>query len=140
MAVLDIRSDLQPIVANVALVTGNGTTNGAAIDTAQFELGMMFVPSVGNFTDGVYDFVVQASEDNTFATGVTTYVDGDDELIGTLAGLQLIAASANSDILPTLGLFSNPRYVRINVVASGVTTGADVTVILVQKGENMAVV
>ncbi len=140
MATNDIRSNLEQSIANAAAVTGDGTTNGVAIDTADFELGLMFAPVVTNYTDGTYDFTLQASEDSTFATGVTTYVDGDDELIGTLAGLQVSAANVNADVLPTLGLFSNPRYVRINVVGSSVTTGADVTVVATQKAETMPTV
>ena len=140
MAVKDIRSNLQHTVANAAAVTGDGTTTGVAVDTQAFELGLMFTSSVSNYTDGTYNFTLQSADDSAFTVNLTNHVDGDDNMIGTLAGMTQTAANANSDVLKTVGLFSNRQFVRMNVVATVVTTGADVTVIATEKGENMPVV
>lgn len=140
MSIKDIRSNLQQTVATVALVTGDGTSNGSSIDTANFELGTMFTPSVGNYTDGTYNFTLDESATGAFAGEEVAIVDGSDKLIGTLAGLVLVAAVAEGDVLPTVGVISNLEFLRMNVVATIVTTGADVTVIVTEKGEEMPVV
>lgn len=137
MAVKDIRSSLQTILANLAVVTGNGTTNGGIIDTADFERGLMFNMGIVGFTDGVYDVVIEESDDSGMAGAVA--VTGD-KLIGTLAGMSLNAESVNLDVLPSIGVISNLRYVRINVVATGVTTGGTAVVTATQMGEHLPVV
>lgn len=139
MAVKDIRSDLQQNIALTVAVTGDGTTNGFAIDTADFELGLMFSVLVNNFTDGSYTFTLEESDDSAFTTPVAI-VDGDDKLIGTLAGLIATAASASGSILKTIGVVSNLQFVRLNVVAASVTTGANIVSIATQKGEFRPVV
>ena len=139
MAVKDIRSDIQQNIALTVAVTGNGTTNGFAIDTADFELGLMFNVLVNNFTDGSYAFTLEESVDSAFTVPVAI-VDGSDKLIGTLAGLTATAASVSGAILKTIGVISNLQFVRLNVVATGVTTGADIVSVASQKGEVMPVV
>lgn len=140
MSVKDIRSNLQVTAANVALITGNGTTNGASIDTAAFELGTMFNTSLGNFTDGTYNFALEESDTGAFGGEEVAIVDGSPKLIGTLAGLVLTAATANSGVLPSLGVISNLRFLRMNVVATSVSTGADAFVMVTEKGEEMPVI
>lgn len=139
MSVKDIRSNLQQNVALTAAVTGNGTTNGAIIDTANFELGLMFNTFVNGFTDGSYTFTLEEDDVVGFGTA-TAIVDGDDRLIGTLAGLAVSAASASGAILNTLGVIGTKQFVSLNVVAAGVTTGADIVSVVTQKGEVMPVV
>lgn len=136
MAVKDIRSDLKQNVALTVAVSGNGTTNGAAIDTAEFELGLMFNVAVNNFTDGSYTFVLEESVDSAFTVPIA--ISGD-KLIGTLANLTAIAASVAGAALKTIGVISNLQFVRINVVAAGVSTGADILATVTQKAENMPV-
>lgn len=139
MAVKDIRSDIQQNIALTVAVTGNGTTNGFAIDTADFELGLMFNVLVNNFTDGSYAFTLEESVDSAFTVPVAI-VDGSDKLIGTLAGLTATAASVSGAILNTIGVISNLQFVRLNVVAASVSTGADIVSVVSQKGEVMPVV
>jgi len=86
MSVKDIRSNLRVKAANVAVVSGNGTTNGISLDTANHELGTMFTPSLGNFTDGVYNFTLEESATGAFGGEEVAITDGSDKLIGTLAG------------------------------------------------------
>ena len=75
-----------------------------------------------------------------FAGEEVAIIDGSDKLIGTLAGLTLTAAVAEGDVLPSIGVISNLQFLQFNVVATDVTTGADVTVIVTEKGEEMPVV
>lgn len=147
MPVKDIRSNLKAVLAMVRQQIGTGDTtavNGGIIDTAEYELGIMFAVSVDTFVAAGVTFDIQASDDPTFATGVTTYVDGDLELLGTLANLAPTVDTSEVDdvsnfeeagfFLKTIGLISNPRYVRIRAVSDG-TGDAFVTVVALEKGE-----
>ena len=138
MAVKDIRSDLQQQLAILAAVSSDTTTAGFIFDTADFELGLMFGVSLTAFTDGVYNFTIEESDDSGMS-GAVAITDAD-RLIGTLAGLALTAVTAAGDILPTIGVISNLRFVRLNVVSTGTTSGATVVAVATQKGELMAVV
>lgn len=138
MAVKDIRSNLQEQLAILAAVSTNTTTNGFIFDTANFELGLMFAVSLTAFTDGAYNFTLEESSDAGMSGAVA--VTDADKLIGTLAGLALTAVTAEGDILPTVGVISTLRYVRLNVVSTGVTSGATVVAVATQMGEEMPVV
>lgn len=140
MSVQDIRSDLEQRAANVAVVSGNGTSNGQSIDTAKHELGTMFTVSVGNYSDGTYNFALEESATGAFGGEEVAIVDGSDKLIGTLAALVLTAATANNGVLPSIGVISNLQFLRLNTVATSVSTGADVLAIVTQKGEEMPVI
>ena len=140
MSVKDIRSTLETRAANVAVISGNGTTNGQSIDTADHELGTMFTTTLGNFTDGDYNFTLDESDTGAFGGEEVAIVDGSDKLIGTLAGLVLDAATSNNDVLPSLGVISNKRFLRLNAVATNVSTGADVLALVTQMGEEMPTV
>jgi hypothetical protein len=137
MAVHDIRSDIQQNLAFLAAIGSDTTTNGFIFDTADFENGLMFAPFSTAYTDGTYDFTIEEGEDSGLsdATAVPTA-----KLIGSLADLQQTAVTAEGDVLKTIGVFSNKRYVRINVVSTSVTTGATLGVVVSQRGENMPVV
>ena len=139
MAVNDIRSDIQNSVALTAAISTDTTTNGSAIDTADFELGLMFTVALNNFTDGTYNFTLQESVDSAFTSPVSI-IDGSDKMIGTLAALTLTAASVTNTTLLNIGVISNLQFVRLNCVSTSTSTGADVLVICSQKGENMPVV
>lgn len=134
MAVKDIVTKLQENVALTAAVTSNTTTVGAILDTADFELGLMFTLYVADFTDGTYTLLLEESDDSGMAGAVTIPTD---KLIGLLPAAS--AASASGSILGKVGVFSNLRFVRASVVSTGVTTGALATVISTQKAETMAI-
>jgi len=132
MANFDIRSNL---LANVALntnVTANGTTTGFIIDTANFDIGFMYEFLLTSFTDGSYTFVIEDGEDPALADAAPVPTD---QIIGSLADITLIAAAVDGDKVQTVGVFSNRRFLRVSVVAAGVTTGAVVTVIAAQSAE-----
>ncbi|MCK4961246.1 MAG: hypothetical protein KAS19_02125 [Anaerolineales bacterium] len=109
-------------------VSGDGDTFGSAVDTADYELGVMFAIALSSFTDGEYDITVQDSDD-----GSTDWQDVDaEELQNTPATAD--AASGNNR-LSKVGAFSTRRYQRVRVTASSVTTGATVTGVCVEAAE-----
>jgi hypothetical protein len=135
MAVKDIRSDLKQTLALLATIASNTTTAGAIIDTANFELGLMFAVQLSAWTDGTYTLLLEESDadDMTGAVAITG-----DKLIGDLPVLS--AATVEGAVLPTVGVISNLRYVRASLVSAGVTTGATAQVIATEKGEELAVI
>ena len=134
MAVQDIASDLQETVALTAVISSDTTTTGAVIDTADFELGLMFSLGVDAFTDGTYTLLLE--EDALIGFASPTVISGD-KLIGTLPAAS--AASAQGSILGKVGVISNERFVRASIVSTGTTSGATVNVIATEKAETMPV-
>lgn len=135
MAVKDIRSNVKQTVALTAVITTDTTTNGAILDTADFELGLMFGLDITAFTDGTYTLALQESDDSGMAGAVA--ITGD-KLIGTLP--VATAATAQGADLGTVGVISNLRFVRAQIVSAGTTTGATANVIATQVAENMPVI
>lgn len=104
---------------NHSAISTNTSTNGTAVDLDQtgqdFRVAML-IAAMGAWTDGTYTFVVQESADGS--TGWTNVPS--DRLQGTAA---LGAANAVGEI----GVIPDPqnaRFLRCQVVSTGVTTGA----------------
>lgn len=133
MAVKDIRSNLKEIVAFSAVINSDVTTNGAILDTADFELGLMFSVAITVFGVGSYTLLLEESDDSGMSGAVA--ITGD-KLIGTLPVLG--AATAQGATLETVGVISNLRYVRASIVSVTSTT-TTVVVTATQKAENMPV-
>lgn len=112
-------------VPNTA-ISGNGTTDGNIIDTKDFG-SLTFFLTAGTLTDGTYTPVIKESDDPAMA-GETEVAD--DFLIGTEAD----AALSVSDTVKTIGYVGHKRYVTCDIVASGVTTGGNVSATAV-KGD-----
>lgn len=114
------RRDLHTLIAVLTAlpavaVAGNGSTVGAIIDRDGAD-ALELILSVAGFTDGVYDVLVEDGDDIALADAAPVV---DAELLGTEAGAALIANGTSS-----IGYVGNKRYVRLTVVATGVTTGA----------------
>ena len=132
MSVKDIKSQLQSNVAFIEEVTSDTTTNGAIIDNADYDLGIMFIVQAVAYTDGTYNFAIEESDDSAMA-GAT--VVPTDKIIGDITSLEIDAANTSGELLGSVGVFSNKRYLRMNVVSTGVTTGATISAVVVQSGE-----
>ena len=132
MSVKDIKSQLQSNLAMNATIATNTTTSGSIIDNANFDLGIMFVVQCSGYTDGTYKFTIE--EGNEANLSDATVVPSN-KLIGNLANLDITALSATGALLQSVGVFSNKRYLRINAVSTGVTTGATINAVVVQSGE-----
>ena len=141
MAIRDMVSTLIVRLSSHTVITGNGTTNGADIDTAGYDLGVSFVMSAPVWTDGTYKLTFQEGDlsDLSDATNVPA-----DKII-PIAGLDAvntgIAATVGqtdeNDLMPRAGIHSTKRYVRAVVTATGVTSGATVEVVAVLGGEQL---
>jgi len=132
MSVKDIKSQLQSNVAFIGEVTSDVVTNGAIIDNADYDLGIMFIVQAVAYTDGTYNFAIEESDDSGMAG--RTMVPAD-KIIGDITSLEIDAANTSGDLLGSVGVFSNKRYLRMIVVSTGVTTGATISAVVVQSGE-----
>jgi ribosomal protein S2 len=98
---------------NATAISGNGTTNGASIDTQGYE-GVTFILGLSARTDGTYTPNIQDSDNGTDWADVSA-----DMFTVTEATTAVAAANAPKMI----GVVQTRRYARMQVVASAVTTG-----------------
>jgi hypothetical protein len=126
MATRDIRSNLEGQLVFNATVSSDTTTAGTIIDTADYDGGIKLDFIVSAYTDGTYTPLLQESDDSGMS-GATDIPDA--ALIGTEAGAALSAVTADTEVLKSLGFFSNKRYVQVSLVSTAVTTGATLQVV-----------
>jgi len=132
MAIKDIASNLKAVCSQIEIVGANGATQGATIDTANYELGLMFTAMCVQYTDGDYAISAEESDDGSTWTNVPS-----EKIIGTATVID--AAVAENDTLSKFGVFSNKRYVRSEITATNVTTGAIIIVMATMGDELMPV-
>lgn len=113
---LDLKNNVKVKKAFDAAPSSNTTTAGVIIDTLGFR-SVTFALLVHAFTDGVYTPLVQHGDTANLSDAAA--VD-DTHLIGTEAA----AAVDADDEITTVGYTGLKRYVRMQVVSTGVTTGA----------------
>lgn len=133
MPIKDIRSDLKVLNAFNATISSNTTTNGVIIDTADYDMGIMFTLTAAAYTDGTYTPLIRES-DASDMSGANDVAD--DNLIGTEAGAVINALNTPK----TIGIVGTKRYVRVSIVSTGVTTGAHIVGLSVMKPEILPVV
>jgi len=133
MATQDIRSDLDQFNAFNAVIASDATTAGAIIDTADYDLGLMYTVLAANYTDGTYDLLLEEDDDVGFGSA-TAVPSG--SLIGALPSLSAISPL---DSLGTVGVFGNKRFLRASIVSTATTTGAHVVVLMTRKAESAPV-
>jgi len=110
--------DLHTIVKEVeplplATIVTNTTTYGTAIDTAGYE-AFEFVLSVNTWVDGAYALSLEDSD-----VSGSGYEAVDSELA------FIKDASVSAVGLTRLGYVGHKRYVRLKIVSTGVTDGAN---------------
>ena len=128
MAVKDIRSGLLPKLAFNAIINSDTTTNGAIIDTADFDGGVLFTILSSVFNAGTYTPVLEESDDSGMS-GANDVADGN--LIGTEAVAVISAVSASGANLVSLGAFGTKRFLRLKIVSASSTT---TTIVAVYQG------
>ncbi len=133
MPIKDIRSDIKVILAQTDVITTNTTTDGAIIDTANFEAGVAFAFQCTAFTDGTYTPLLEESATGAFAGEETPIADAN--LIGTEAGAAMTAATAELGVMGTIGIFSTLQFVRSTIVSAGTSTGATISTIAILAPE-----
>ena len=132
MAVVDNRSDQLPKLAFNAVISTDTTTNGAIIDTANFDRGVTFIILAPVYTDGTYTPVIEESDDSGMS-GATDVTDA--QLIGTEAGAVISAVSGSGANLASIGVFSNKRFLRLKIVSASTSTGATISAVVNMKAE-----
>ena len=132
MAIKDIKSQLVQSVTLSAVVGASATVNGLVIDNADNELGLMFAVRAAAYTAGTASVLLEESKTGAFA-GEQNVVPSD-KIIGSLSDVILSAAYAVGNVIPTVGVFANKRYVRASLVgdASAALLGE---IIVTQKAE-----
>lgn len=116
----------------MALTSGtrtNGTVNGAGVDRYQADAGeyrtVLFVVSTGTVTDGSHAVTVQESDDNSLWTAAPASV---------VQGGAPTITNADSDSVFDVGYVGVARYVRLQVVTSGATSGGVLSAAAVLHG------
>ncbi len=120
-------------VAGINLALDDNETNaGSIIDTADYDMGVYFIPLLTAWVDGTHTVLIEEGDDSglSYATTVCS-----ESLIGSLPALG--AAAVNGGNVQCVGVFSTKRYVRASFVSAGVTTGATGTFLAVKGAENL---
>lgn len=128
----DIRSDL---VSNLGMYTycnANATFPGQIVDTAHYESGLMFGFIAGDIVDGTFTPLIEESDAANMAGATVVPAD---RLIGTIAGAVMTVTASLGDPLPTIGVATSKRYVRVSIVASGITDGGDISILTTKMPE-----
>ena len=128
----DIRSDLGNDNAFWQASGEDKTWPGQIVDTAHYESGLLFSFICGEYGDGTYTPLIEESDDSGMS-GATVVPES--SLIGTIADATMTATVSVGDPLPTIGVTTSKRYVRISIVASAVTDGAVICVITTKMPE-----
>lgn len=120
MAIKDIRSNLLSRLAFKAIITTDTTTQGAIIDTADLDGGIMFTILTTVYGAGTYTPVLNESDDSGMSG--SNVVDSAN-MIGTVAGAVLgTAVTASGAVCKSFGCFGTKRYLRLDIVSATATT------------------
>lgn len=119
---------LTKLAVGVALTTraisSNTTTSGAIIDLKGYDAALLAI-TTGTITDGTYAINVQQGDqpDLSDATNAVPAVDG----LGDLLGILTIDGPTDADVVREIGYIGAKRYIRLQLVSTGVTTGGTFT-------------
>ena len=133
MPIRDIRNNLKPILAQTDVISTDTTTDGAIVDTADFDQGVVFLFLATAYTDGTYTPLLEESATGAFAGEETAIADKN--MQGTEAGAALSAADAELGVLGSIGITGTLRYIRSTIVSASTSTGATITTIAVMAPE-----
>lgn len=126
MPIKDNKSSTNVIIVLNANETGDGTVNSPGLDTANFDNGVtllpIFVADGGSGSD-----VALTSVQNSDDDGVSDpYVDiPSDQLIGDLANFSGLTPVSDADVIKTLGVIGNKKFIRAVLVFANGTTNSD---------------
>jgi hypothetical protein len=122
----DLHSHIKvsPAISPGAAITGNSTTTGATIDTANYG-SLEFVVQSGTVTDGTMTFSMYEGDASNMS---------DESVVGAadLLGSAPAITSGEDDVTERFGYRGNKRYVRIKGVQSGATSGGYYSAVAVQ--------
>ena len=98
-----------------AAISSNTTTSGVAVDTQGYQ-GATFVLDCSAYTDGTYTPNIQESD-----VSGSGYTDVSDAF---LTNLESTAAVSAKDGVKAIGVLQHKRYLRVQLVSTGVSSGA----------------
>ena len=113
-------------------IFSNTTTEGAIIDTANFDCGFYFALLVSAWTDGLFTLKLEHGDDSGLSDAADVPAT---MLINALAALG--AAIVEGAAFPKTGVHSTKRYLRASIVTTGVTSGGTAQVVAVGAGETL---
>ena len=129
MATRDLNSKINDVVAlNGAVIGSSTTTTGVIIDTQGYE-ALEFLLRISAWTDGTFTLQLTHGDVANLSDGAVVDSTG---LVGTLPAL----AAANKS--GRVGYRGHKRYVRPDVVSTGVTSGAHVSAVALRGFPQLA--
>ena len=135
MPTRDIRSGLEARLAFLAIISTDTTTNGAIIDTADFDRGIVFSFLATLVATGTFTPILEESDDSGMS-GATDVTDA--QLIGTEAAMIITDdPTVQAAVITTLGCFSTKRYLRFKVLSAS-TSGSSTIVATVHQEAEMS--
>lgn len=112
-------------VGDAAIGSNQGfTTFGAVIDTKDYPFDTTFIVGASAYTDGTYNLQVQEADDAGFTENVGV-IDREHTVGQPTLPLSIAALTTpGTDNMTKFGVFATRRFLRLQVEATGVTTGA----------------
>jgi hypothetical protein len=111
----DLHNNVSAAVAlTPRAIATDTTTSGTAVDLQGYE-GVEFVVATGVLTDGAY--VVNLQESDVSGSGYTDVAAAD------MLGTEPNFAATDDNVVGVVGYRGNKRYVRLQIVSTGTTTG-----------------
>jgi len=133
----DLRSNLEMQLAFNGLIATDTTTDGFIIDTAHYDSGVMFGFIVTFYSDGTYTVNLQDGDDPNLTDAATI---ADAKIIGDKSTVIFTAGTIEGALLSTLGITDTRRFVRVQVLSTGTSDGATISVTAVKKAELLPVI
>lgn len=122
---MDLTSSLAPAVAlTIQTINTNTTTFGAIIDSLGFE-ALDFNILTGTVTDGTYVITMQDGDDSGLSDAAAVAAD-------FIIGLMPPIVAADDNVARHFGYVGKKRYVRLQIVSTGTTTGAVIGAVAVK--------
>ncbi len=125
MAKFDITTSLTGSLAlNQTTINSNTTTSGNVIDLAGYE-GVSFYICAATLTDGAYQVNVQHGDASNLS-------DAADVAAADLINSEPAFVATEDNTVKEVGYVGDKRYVRIQLVSTGVTTGGTFTAVAIR--------
>lgn len=133
----DLHNNIKvsPAIDPAAIITGNATKTGKTIDTVGFD-SLEFAVASGALTDGTYTSKLFESDTINEGTGALTNATevADKDRLGDLPAFT----AADDSAVKRVGYIGSKRYVRIDVVQAGATTGGFLAAVAIQGHAKIA--
>ena len=112
----DLKNELT-VSQSLAPETRTSTANGTGVDLQGYHSALVLI-NCGTWTDGVFTFEVQESDDDsTYAAVASAELDGTEPVVD---------AADEDEVIHTIGYQGDARYIRVIVTVTGSpSTGMD---------------